>query len=95
MTDANEDAPKEGNWAHEALVYAENIGVYEYKVNGKVMEYWSFFGRGEGWYFIRHDLEQNKDIFRGANIPWDYSMEQPIPAFLRGPEGTTYNYMEG
>ncbi len=82
------------DWAHEALVHAETIGVYEYKVNGKYMEYWSFYGRGEGWYFVRYDLEAGKEVFRGANIPWD--PDAKIPAFLLAANGgTLYNYMEG
>jgi hypothetical protein len=78
----------------KALVRAEEIGVYEYEVNGKYMEYWSFYGQGEGWYFVRYDLEAGKEAFRGANIPWDD--KAGIPAFLRTGDGATlYNYMEG
>ena len=78
---------------NKALKHAEEIGVYEYKVNGKYMEYWSFYGH-EGWYFVRYDLEAGKEVFRGANIPWDDNAG--IPAFLRGGNGSTlYNYMEG
>lgn len=84
------------NYEEKALKRAEEIGVYEYRVNGRYMEYWSFFGRGEGWYFVRHDLDSGKDVFRGANIPWDDNAEQPIPAFLRvDGGGTLYNYMVG
>ena len=79
----------------EALKHAEEIGVIEYRVNGNLMEYWSFFG-SEGWYFIRYDLDKKKDIFRGANIPLDSSLPQPIPAFLMTECGSTlYNYMQG
>lgn len=82
------------DWQKEALLRAELIGVYEYAVNGRFMEYWSFFGKGEGWYFIRHDLGREKDVFRGANIPWDE--EAQVPAFLKTRDGATkYNYMEG
>ena len=84
---------RQGELEHKALVYAENIGVYEYKVNGNLMEYWSFYG-SEGWYFIRYDLDLGKEVFRGANIPWDGSLEKPIPAFLHS-GGTVYNYMTG
>ena len=81
-------------WEQLALRYAESIGVYEYEVNGKYMEYWSFYGRGEGWYFVRYDLEAGKEVFRGANIPWDDAAG--IPRFLRTESGATkYNYMEG
>ena len=76
-----------------ALKRAEEIGVYEYRVNGKYMEYWSFYGN-EGWYFVRHDLDEGKDVFRGANIPW--IDDNVIPAFLKTDDGATkYNYMTG
>lgn len=88
-----EEKTKASEFEHKALVYAEKIGVYEYKVNGSLMEYWSFYG-SEGWYFIRYDLENEKEVFRGANIPWDDKMR--IPAFLKGNTGATlYNYMQG
>lgn len=80
------------DYEHKALVHAESIGVYEYEVNGKYMEYWSFFG-SEGWYFVRHDLDDEVDVFRGANIPWD--AEIGIPVFFQGKHGTKYNYMVG
>lgn len=83
----------ERDWEKEALRRAEATGVYEYYVNGKYMEYWSFYGR-EGWYFVRYDLEAGKEVFRGANIPWDD--EAQIPSFLKTEDGATkYNYMEG
>ncbi len=86
------DEAEEPNWDDEALKYAESIGVYEYQVNGHVMEYWTFYGRGEGWYFVRYDLENKKTVFRGANIPW----QGEIPMFLKTASGATkYNYMEG
>jgi len=79
------------SYEEKALERAEEIGVIEYKVNGRYMEYWSFFG-SEGFYFIRHDLYLGKDVFRGANIPWD----GVIPAFLlTETRATLYNYMEG
>lgn len=82
------------DYNQKALEYAESIGVYEYKANGKYMEYWSFYGQGEGWYFVRYDLEAGKEVFRGANIPWD--PDAKIPAFLLAANGgTMYNYMEG
>jgi hypothetical protein len=92
---AAEEAYKdERDWKAEALKYAESVGVYEYAVNGRFMEYWSFFGQGEGWYFIRYDLGCGKEVFRGANIPWDD--EAAVPAFLLTETGATkYNYMEG
>lgn len=84
----------ERDWQNEALRRAELIGVYEYDVNGRFMEYWSFFGKGEGWYFIRYDLEKQETAFRGANIPWDDDAQ--IPKFLLCPNGCTrYNYKVG
>lgn len=84
-----------GELESKAAMYAEKIGVYEYKVNGSLMEYWSFYGP-EGWYFVRYDLENEKEVFRGANIPWDDSLNERIPAFLRTKDGfTMYNYMQG
>lgn len=80
-------------YAAKALKRAEAIGVYEYNVNGRFMEYWSFFG-SEGWYFVRHDLDKGEDVFRGANIP--FGEDSPIPAFLLTKTGATlYNYMVG
>lgn len=77
-----------------ALKYAEKIGVTEYRVNGWYMEYWTFYGKSEGWYFVRYDLDAGREVFRGANIPWDN--EAKIPAFLVAPGGgLLYNYMEG
>ena len=68
--------------------------MYEYAVNDRFMEYWSFFGKGEGWYFVGYDLGREKEVFRGANIPWDD--EAQIPAFLKTEDGATkYNYLEG
>lgn len=82
------------DWQHEALVYAEKIGVYEYKVNGRFIEYWTFYGQDEGWYFVRYDMKAGKEVFRGANIPWDPDAE--IPDFLLSDNGAPlYNYMEG
>lgn len=75
-----------------ALKYAEKIGVTEYRVNGWYMEYWTFYGKSEGWYFVRYDLDAGREVFRGANIPWD----NEIPAFLVAPGGgLLYNYMQG
>ena len=81
------------DWEKAALAYAEKIGVYEYSVNGKAMEYWTFYG-SEGWYFIRYDLELGKEVFRGACIPFD--LKYGIPAFLLDENRSTkYNYLEG
>lgn len=83
----------ERDWKSEAIKRAETIGVYDYAVNDRFMEYWSFFGKKEGWYFIRYDLGRGKEVFRGANIPWDG--EAQVPSFLKTAEGEPkYNYME-
>ena len=84
------------DWEAWALKYAESIGVYEYKVNGRFIEYWTFYGQEEGWYFIRYDLREHREKFRGANIPWDDEAHLPAPRFLRTKGGATkYNYMVG
>lgn len=86
--------PQSKNWHKEALEYAEDVGIYEYNVNGKYIEYWSFFGRSEGWYFVRYDLEKQETLFRGAHIPWDENAR--IPKFLLQPNGCAkYNYKVG
>lgn len=81
------------NYEEKALAYAEEIGVYEYAVNGKYIEYWSFYGQSEGWYFVRYDLDLCKEVFRGANIPFG---DGTIPRFLLADNGATkYNYITG
>lgn len=78
----------------EAQKYAEERGIIEYDVNGMFMEYWSFYGQSEGWYFVRYDLAHKKEVFRGANIPWTGMTS--IPKFLLTESGATkYNYMTG
>lgn len=75
----------------KALRYAESVGIYEYEVNKNLMEYWTFYG-SEGWYFVRYDLDEEREVFRGANIPWTGE----IPKFLLTDTGATkYNYMVG
>lgn len=84
------ESPK--GWDRKALAYCERVGIYEYQVNGHLLEYWTFYGQSEGWMFVRYDLEQEKEVFRGANIPWNGT----IPKFLLTEDGATkYNYMEG
>ena len=81
------------DWNHKALLYAEKIGIYEYAVSGTIMEYWSFYGESEGWIYVQYDLAEEKEIFRGGNIPWSGF----IPERLKDP-GTgapRYNYMCG
>lgn len=73
---------------------AEQIGVYEYKVNGKFMEYWSFFS-GEGFRFIQFNLLTGEERREGF-IPWRREDGIPVPAFLKSASGTTlYNYNVG
>jgi len=85
-------AKEEMSMAQRALIHAEYIGVYEYSVSGTIMEYWSFYGQNEGWFFVRYDLQAGREIFRGANIPWMGF----IPEFLKTETGATrYNYMCG
>ena len=76
-----------------ALRHAEDIGVYEYKVNGKYMEYWSLFD--EGFYFFRTDLDtlEREEV---CHLHWVKGEGFPVPAFLKTPEGyTKYNYFCG
>ena len=82
MTDYNE----------KALHRAENIGVYEYNVNGHLMEYLSFFGQNEGWIYVVYDLESDTEIYRETAFPWLGF----VPYWLKTATGATrYNYMEG
>ena len=80
------------DYNQKAIIYAEKIGVYEYTVIGKFMQYWSFFGN-EGFIFVRYDLEEEKEVYRGDNIPWNGK----VPQFLKNPEtgATLYNYFCG
>lgn len=100
------DCPKCGGYLmaeieHQALLYAEKVGIYEYSVNEDGwLEYWSFFP-GEGFRFVQHNLNTNEEIREGF-IPWDKRDGRPIPMFLRewNPEGplnwkTHYNYNVG
>lgn len=77
-----------------ALRHAEKIGVYEYKVNGKYMEYWSLFD--EGFYFFRTDLNtlQREEV---CHLHWVKSEGYPVPAFLLTDVTgyTKYNYFCG
>lgn len=80
------------DYVQKAMRRAEQIGVYEYAVNGRLMEYLSFFGQEEGWYYIAYDLETNTEIYRGKAFPWLGF----VPYWLKTESGATrYNYMEG
>ena len=83
---------------HEAILYAEKTGVYEYDVNEDGwFEYWSFFP-GEGFRFVQYNLwtgEEHRDGF----IPWKKEDDIPVPMFLKemdpknpGSWATKYNY---
>lgn len=77
-----------------ALRHAEKIGVYQYKVNGRYMEYWSLFD--EGFYFFRTDLDtlEREEV---CHIPWNKNDGTPIPAFLQTDvmKSALYNYFVG
>ena len=76
-----------------ALRHAESIGVYEYKVNGKYMEYWSLFY--DGFYFYRYDIEADNTTVI-CHLPWRKEEGFPVPAFLLSETGATlYNYLVG
>lgn len=76
-----------------ALRYAERHGVYEYKVNRHLMEYWSLYD--DGFWFIRVDLN-TEERTTVCHLPWSLQSGIPVPSFLLSPEGyTRYNYFEG
>ena len=84
------DIPKV-DYAHEALIHAEYIGVSEYRVDGTMMTYWSLFD--EGFWFITYDLFMGEET-RELRIPW--RGKDKIPEFLKTETGATlYNYFEG
>ena len=81
------------DYKEKALRYAEEHGMYEYKVNGKYMEYWSLYS--DGFHFYRVDLDTEAWEEAGA-IAWDVQEGKPVPAFLKTETGTTlYNYYCG
>ena len=53
----------------KALTYAENHGIIEYDVNGKLMEYMSFYGQDEGWWYVVVDLDSMREIHRAQAFP--------------------------
>lgn len=76
---------------HQALCYAEKIGVYEYAVNEDGwMEYWSYFS-GEGYRFIRHNLNDGEER-RDVLIPDDLPTPMFLKEFKNGRWVTFYNY---
>ena len=76
-----------------ALRYAEDHGIYEYKVNSNYMEYWSLYE--EGFYFYRVDLNTEGKC-QVCHLEWHKEDGYPVPAFLKTPEGyTKYNYFYG
>lgn len=78
------------NYDNMALARATEVGVYVYEVNGKYLEYWSYFGT-EGFYFVRHDLDSGKDVLRKQCIP-----DGMVPKFLCDEKlQPKYNYMKG
>lgn len=81
------------DYNQKALIYAEKFGIYEYKVNGKYMEYWSLYE--EGFYFWRVNLDTNgKSLV--CHLEWHKDDGFPIPAFLLTETGATlYNYFCG
>lgn len=80
------------SYAEKALQYAEQNGIYEYGVNGHLMEYLSFYGQEEGWLYVVIDLESMSEIYREKAFPWMGF----IPYWLKTETGATrYNYMEG
>lgn len=85
-----EDVFAKDDYDKMALARVEKIGVDVYEVNGKYLEYWSYFGT-EGFYFVRHDLDSGKDVLRKQCIP-----DGMVPRFLcDGELRPKYNYMKG
>lgn len=85
---------------HQAICYAEKIGVYEYEINEDGwFEYWSFFP-GEGFRFVQHNLNTGEER-RDGFIPWNKDDGIPVPMFLQEPIpntmswATKYNYNVG
>lgn len=81
------------DYKQKALRYAEQHGIIEYSVSGHIMEYLTFYGQDEGWWYIAIDLESMRGIYRGKAFPW----MGWIPEFLKDPEtgATKYNYYCG
>jgi len=79
-------------YQEKALTFAENHGIIEYDVNGHLMEYLSFYGQDEGWWYVVVDLESMREIHRAQAFPWLGF----VPYWLKAPNGgLRYNYMEG
>ena len=78
-------------YERKALLYAEQIGIYEYSVNAEFIEYWSLYD--EGFIFVKRNLDTGTET-RELRIPWTGT--DCIPDFLRGKfGGTLYNYFCG
>lgn len=81
------------DYNQKALTYAEQHGIYEYKVNEKYMEYWSLYD--EGFYFRRVNLD-TFDYMQVCHLEWHKEDGIPVPAFLKTESGATkYNYFCG
>lgn len=82
------------DYEEKALRYAEKLGIYEYSVNGHIMQWWTFWGYGEGWVQKSFDLDSEDGTeFVTGHIDWLGF----IPECLKNPEtgATKYNYMVG
>lgn len=78
------------DYNQKALLCAEEHGLYEYKVNGKYMEYWSLYP--DGFHFYRVNLDTQVWELAGS-IPWKRQDGKPVPVFLLTETGATkYNY---
>lgn len=100
LGDSKIDCPECGHYIMaeieaQALLHAENVGIYEYAVNDDgIMEYWSFFP-GEGFRFIQHNLNTGEEQREGF-IPWQREDGLPVPMFLKSENGgCLYNYNVG
>lgn len=81
------------DYEKKALLYAEYHGIYEYSVNGSVMEYMTFYGPAEGWVYVAVELDREEpmEFIREPAFKW----HGWIPYWLKTENGTLYNYMEG
>lgn len=79
------------DYENMALLEAEKRGVYQYKVTGKIMEYWTLYE--DGFWLVQYNLDTKQEK-RELKIPW--TMGDPIPEGLETKTGSTlYNYFAG
>ena len=81
------------DYKQKAISYAEQLGIYEFKVNENYLEYWSLYI--DGFHFSRVNLDTFINV-EVCVLPWKQEDNIPVPAFLKNEHGATlYNYMIG